>query len=155
MPLPRKILTGMMGGSALMVLFALVMLIKGGPLAAVPLPLAALLLAWVARKYTTTFAGFARGAINGHAVVIEPSALGPLRLPGPVGTYRLDEFKAVRVIYSGPVPRGSGGYLFANVYLIGRGSIVDVCGSSQRDPTAKGPAPRNATARRPPPAQEG
>jgi hypothetical protein len=155
MALPRKILSAMFGGSALMVLFALVMLIKRGPLAAVPLPLAALLLAWVARKYMTTFAGFAKGAINGHAVVIEPSALGPLRLPGPVGTYRLDEFKAVRVIYSGPVPQGSGGYLFATVYLIGREGTPDVCVASERDTTAKALAPEIAAAVGLPLEQEG
>jgi hypothetical protein len=120
MALPRKILSAMVGGSALMVIFALVMLIKSGPLAATPFPLAALFLAWVARKSMTTFDGAAKGAIKRDAVVIEPCALGPLRLPGPVGTYQLGQFKAVRVIYDGPVPGASGGYLFAQVYLIGR-----------------------------------
>jgi hypothetical protein len=43
--LPRKILGAMVGGSAFMVLVALGMLIKNGPLAASPFPLAALLLA--------------------------------------------------------------------------------------------------------------
>src|SRR5882757_8581017 len=125
MALPRKILSAMVIGGASMVLFAVVMLIKSGPLAATPFPLAALFLAWVARKYMTTFAGLAKGAINRDAVVIEPSALGPLRLSSPVGTYRLGQFEAVRVIYSGPVPGGRGGYLFANVYLIGREGTAD------------------------------
>ncbi len=153
--LPRKILSAMVGGSALMVLFALIMLIKSGPLAATPFPLAALLLAWVARKYMTTFAGLAKGAINRDAVVIEPSALGPLRLPGPVGTHRLGQFKTVRVIYSGPVPGGSGGYLFANVYLTGLEGTADVCVASERDTTAKALAPEIAAAVGLPLEQEG
>ena len=155
MALPRKILSAMVGGSALMVLFALAMLIKNGPLAATPFPLAGLFLAWVARKYMTTFAGLAKGAINRDAVVIEPSALGPLRLPGPVGTYRLGQFKTVRVIYGGPVLRGSGGYLFANVYLIGREGTADVCVASERDTTAKALAPEIAAAVGLPLEQEG
>lgn len=147
----------MLGGSALMVLSALVMLIKSGPLAATPLPLAALFLAWVARKYMTTFAGLAKGAINRDAVVIEPSALGPLRLPGPVGTYRLGQFKSVRVIYNGPVPGTSlsGGYLFATVYLIGREGTADVCVASKRDTIAKALAPEIAAAVGLPLEQEG
>jgi hypothetical protein len=155
MALPRKILSAMLGGGALMLLFALVMLIKSGPLAATPFPLAALFLAWVARKYMTTFAGFAKGAINRDAVVIEPSALGPMRLPGPVGTYPLGQFKTVRVIYSGPVLPGSAGYLFATVYLIGRQGTADVCVASERDTTAKALAPEIAAAVELPLEQEG
>jgi hypothetical protein len=155
MALPRKILRAMLGGSALMLLFGLIMLIKSGPLAATPLPLAALFFAWIARKYMTTFAGFAKGAINRDAVVIEPSALGPLRLPGPVGTYRLDEFKAVRVIYSGPAPRADNSYFFGTVYLIGREGTADVCVASARDITAKALAPEIAAAVGLPLEQEG
>jgi hypothetical protein len=155
MALPRKILSVMVGGSALMVFFALVMFIKSGPLAAAPFPLAAVFLAWVARKYITTLAGLANGAINRDAVVIEPSALGPLHLPSPIGTYRLGQFKAVRVIYSGPVPGGSGGYFFANVYLIGRDGTADVCIASERDTTAKALAPEIAAAVGLPLEQEG
>ena len=129
-----------------MVLLGLAMLTKYGPLAASPLLLAALLLAWVASKYMTTFAGAAKGAINRDAVVIEPSALGPLRLPGPVGTYRLDQFKTVRVIYGGPVSGASSGYLFAQVYLVGRDGTDDICVASERDITAKALAPQIAAA---------
>ncbi len=146
MALPRKILGAFVGGSALMALFALVMLFKSGPLAATPFPLAAVFLAWAARKFIRTFSGLAKGAINRDAVVMEPSTLGPLRLPGPVGTFRLGQFKAVRVIYGGPVPGGSGGYLFANVYLIGRDGTVDVCVASERDTTAKALASEIAAA---------
>jgi len=144
--LPTKILGAMIGGSAFMAFVGLVMLIKQGPLAASPFPLAALLLAWVASKYMTTFAGVAKGTINRGAVVIEPSALGPLRLPGPVGTYRLDQFKTVRVVYGGPVPGAGSGYLFAQIYLIGREDIADICVASERDTTAKALAPEIAAA---------
>jgi hypothetical protein len=153
--LSRTILSAMLGGSAFMVLLALAMLIKHGPLAASPFPLAALLLAWVARKYMTTFDGLAKGAIQRDAVVVEPSALGPLRLPSPVGTYRPGQFKAVRVIYAGPGPTGSGGYLFAKVYLIGRDGTADVCVANERDTTAKALAPEIATAVGLPLEQEG
>jgi hypothetical protein len=155
MALPRKILSAMVGGSAFMVFSAVVMLIKNGPLATTPFLLAALFLAWVARKYMTTFAGLGKGAINRDAVVIEPSGLGPLRLPGPVGRYRLDQFKTVRVIYNGPVPGGSGGYLFATVYLIGHEGTADVCVASARDTTAKALAPEIAAAVGLPLEQEG
>src|SRR5882757_4871222 len=155
MALPRKILSAMVIGGASMVLFAGVMLIKSGPLAATPFPLAALFLAWVARKYMTTFAGLAQGTINRDAVVIEPSALGPLRLPGPAGTYRLGDFRAVRVIYSGPVLPGGGGYFFANLYLIGREGTPDVCVASERDTIAKELAPEIAAAVGLPLEQEG
>jgi hypothetical protein len=59
--LRRNILKGFVAGSAFMMLLALAMLIKYGPLAAVPFPLAAVFLAWVARKFLTGFAGSARG----------------------------------------------------------------------------------------------
>ena len=153
--LHRNILGAFVGGSAFMVLLALAMLIKNGPLAASPFALAALLLAWVASKYTTTFVGLAKGAIKRDAVVIEPSALGPLRIPSPVGTYRLDQFKAVRVIYGGPVPGGGGGYLFAQVYLIGREGTADVCVAYERDTVAKALAPEIAAAVGLPLEQEG
>jgi hypothetical protein len=152
---PRNILGAMVGGSAFMVFVALAMLIKNGPLAAIPFPLAALFLAWVAHKYMTTFAGVAKGAITRDAVVIEPSALGPLRIPSPVGTYRLAQFKTVRVIYTGPAPRNSGGYLFARVYLIGRDGTADVCVAFERDTTAKALAPEIAAAVGLPLEQEG
>lgn len=155
MALPRKILGAFIGGSALMVLFALVMLIKSGPLAATPFPLAAVFLVWVARKSMTTFDGAAKGAINRDAVVIEPSTLGPLRLPGPAGTYRLGQFTAVRVIYNGPVPRAGGSYLFAQVYLIGREGTADICVASERDTNAKVLAPEIAAAVGLPLEQEG
>ena len=74
--LPTKILGAMVGGSAFMVLVGLAMLIKQGPLAASPFPFAALLLAWVAGKYMTTFAGAAKGTINRDAVVIEDGMAG-------------------------------------------------------------------------------
>lgn len=155
MKLSMTVLRAMLGGSAFMVFAAVVMLLKSGALAASPCMLAALLLAWVASKYMTTFAGAAKGAINRDAVVIEPSALGPLRLPGPVGTYRLDQFKTVRVIYGGPVPGASSGYLFAQVYLVGRDGTADICVASERDITAKALAPQIAAAARLPLEQEG
>lgn len=155
MKLSMTVLSAMLGGSAFMVFAALVMLMKSGPLAASPCMLAALLLAWVASKYMTTFAGLAKGAIQSDAVVVEPSAIGPLRIPSPVGTYRLGQFKAVRVIYGGPVPGSGGGYLFAKVYLIGREGTADVCVANERDTTAKALAPEIAAAVGLPLEQEG
>jgi hypothetical protein len=155
MKLSMTVLRAMLGGSAFMVFAAVVMLLKSGALAASPCMLAALLLAWVASNYTKTFDGLAQGAIRRDAVVVEPSALGPLRIPSPVGTYRLGQFKAVRVIYGGPAPIGSGGYYFAKVYLIGREGIADVCVAYERDTTAKALAPEIAAAVGLPLEQEG
>jgi hypothetical protein len=123
--LPRNILKGFIAGSAFMMLLALAMLIKYGPLAAIPFPLAAVLLAWVARKFLTGFTGVARGTITQDVVVVEPSALGWIRLPGPAGRYPLRRFKAVRVTYLGP-GRNSGSYFFAKVFLVGIEGTADV-----------------------------
>jgi hypothetical protein len=128
-----------------MMLFALAMLIKHGPLAAAPFPLAAVFLAWVARKYLTTFSGIGKGTITHDAVVVEPSALGRIRLPSPARRYPLGRFKAVRVTYLGP-GRNGGGYLFAQVYLVGREGTADVCVAHERDTTAKALAPQIAAA---------
>jgi hypothetical protein len=149
------VLSAMLGGSAFMVFAALVMLMKSGPLAASPCLLAALLLAWVASKYMKTFDGLAKGSIQRDAVVVESSAIGPLRIPSPVGTYRPGQFKAVRVIYGGPGPTGSGGYYFAKIYLIGRGGAADICVANARDTTAKALAPEIAAAVGLPLEQEG
>ena len=146
MKLSMTVLSAMLGGSAFMMFAALVMLMKSGPLAASPCLLAALLLAWVASKYMKTFDGLARGSIQRDAVVVEPSAIGPLRIPSPVGTYRPGQFKAVRVIYAGPGPAGSGGYYFAKIYLIGSEGTADVCVANERDTTAKALAPEIAAA---------
>jgi len=153
--LSMTVLSAMLGGSAFMVFAALVMLMKSGPLAASPCVLAALLLAWVASKYMKTFDGLARGSIQRDAVVVEPSAIGPLRIPSPVGTYRPGQFKAVRVIYAGPGQAGSGGYYFAKIYLIGREGTANVCIANERDTTAKALAPEIAAAVGLPLEQEG
>jgi hypothetical protein len=143
--LPGNILKGFVAGSALMLLLALAMLIKHGPLAAAPFPLAAVLFAWIARKFLTDFQGTAKGTITQDAVVVEPSAFGVIRLPSPVGRHPLDQFKAVRVIYLGP-GRNSGGYLFANIYLVGLEGTADVCVAYERDTVAKSLAPEIAAA---------
>ena len=155
MKLSMTVLRAMLGGSAFMVFSALVMLLKSGPLAASPCMLAALLLAWVASSYVKTFDGLAKGAIRRDAVVVEPSGIGPLRIPSPVGTYRLDQFKAVRVSYGGPASIGSGGFYFAKVYLIGREGTADVCVANERDTTAKALAPEIAAVVGLPLEQEG
>jgi hypothetical protein len=145
MALPRNILKGFVAGSAFMMLLALAMLIKYGPLAAVPFPLAAVFLAWVARKFLTGFAGIAKGTITQDAVIVEPSALGRIRLPSPAGRYPLGRFKAVRVTYLGP-GRTSAGYLYAQIHLVGREGTADVCVALERDTTAKALAPEIAAA---------
>ena len=145
MALPRNILKGFLAGCAFMVVVMLAMLIKSGPLAAAPLLLAALLLGWVARKYLTTLAGSAKGTITRDAVVVEPSAVGPIRLPSPAGRYALSQFKAVRITYLGP-GRSTQSYFHAQVHLIGREGIGDVCIAYERDTTAKALAPQIAAA---------
>jgi hypothetical protein len=59
------------------------------------------------------------------------------------------------VIYGGPVPGASSGYLFAQVYLVGRDGTADICVASERDITAKALAPQIAAAVRLPLEQEG
>jgi hypothetical protein len=148
--LPRNILKGFIAGSAFMLLLALAMLVKSGPLAAVPLLIASVFLGWVARKFhsgflMTGFAGSARGTLSRDAVVVEQSALGRIPLPSPAGRHPLSRFKAVRVTYLGP-RRNSGGYLFAKIYLVGRENMADVCIAYERDTAAKALAPQIAAA---------
>lgn len=145
MALPRNILIGFLAGCAFMVLLAVAMSIKYWPLAATPFLLAALLLGWVARKYLTTFAGSAKGTITRDGVVVEPSALGPIRLPSPVGRHPLGRFKAVRITYLGP-GRNTQGTLFARIHFIAREGTGDVCVAYERDTTAKALAPQIAAA---------
>jgi hypothetical protein len=152
--LTRNILTGFIVGSAFILLLALVMLIKYGPLAAVPMTLAAVLLTWVGRKCLTVFRARAKGTITQDAVIIEPNALGRIRLPSSEGRYPLSRFKAVRVTYLGP-NRNSDGTLFAEVCLIDRNGTLNVCVAVERDTTAKVLAPQIAAAVRLPLEQVG
>ena len=145
MALPRNILKGFLAGSAFMLLVGVAMSIKYGPLACIPFLIAAALLVWVARKYLTIFGGSARGAITRDGVILEPSALGPIRLPGPAGLHPFSRFKAVRVTYSGP-GRSTQSHFFARIHLVGRDDTGDVCVAFERDTTAKALAPQIAMA---------
>jgi hypothetical protein len=139
MALPRNILKGFVAGSTCMILFALAMSFKYGPLAAVPLLMAAALLAWTASKMMTGFPGYAKGTITQDAVIVEPSGYGPLKLQGLAGRYRLDQFTAVRVVYLGP--RRNQSYQFADIFLVGFAGTSDICIANERDITAKALAP--------------
>jgi hypothetical protein len=152
--LPTNILTGFIAGSAFMLLLALVMLFKYGPLAAVPMTLAAVLLAGVGRKSLAVFRTRAKGTITQDAVLIERNALGRIRLPSNEGQYPLSRFKAVRVTYRGP-NRNTDGTLFAEVCLIDGNGTLDVCVAFERDTTAKALAPQIAAAVRLPLEQIG
>ena len=152
--LTRNILTGFIVGSAFMLLLALVMLVKYGPLAAIPMTLAAVLLFWAGRKSMTVFRTRAKGIITQDAVIIEPNALGRVRLPSSEGRYPLSRFKAVRVTYEGP-NRNTAGALFAEVCLIDWKGTLDVCVAFERDTTAKVLAPQLAAAVRLPLEQIG
>jgi hypothetical protein len=142
--LPRNILKGIVAAGALMALLALVMFAKYGPLAAVPFTVAICFFAWIGRKYRTTFADYAKGAITQEAVIVEASALGPIRLPTPAGRHPLSLFKAVRVTYLGP-NRNSAGYLYAQIHVVG---AKNVCVAYERDTAAKALAPELAAALR-------
>jgi len=139
MALPRNILKGFVAGSACMILFALAMSFKYGPLAAVPLLMAAALLAWISSKMMTAFPGYAKGTITQDEVIVEPSGYGPLKLQGLAGRYPLDRFSAVRVVYLGPGRNQS--YFFANIFLIGHAGTADLCIAYERDIKAKDLAP--------------
>jgi len=145
MALPRNILKGFLAGCAFMMVVTLAMLIKYGPLAALPLLLATLFLGWVTRKFLTTLAGSAKGTITQDGVVVEPSALGPIHLPSPAGRYPLSQFKAVRITYLGP-GRSMQTHFHAQIHLIGRDGTGDLCIAYERDRTAKALAPQIAAA---------
>src|SRR4026207_2509298 len=67
------------------------------------------------------------GALSADCVVIQPNRFLWFSLTGPVGTYTLDRFSAVRVEFSmGPVQPGVQGGPNEVVWLVGRPGTPDI-----------------------------
>ena len=67
------------------------------------------------------------GTITAHEIVVKPSKIYGLRLPGPSGRFSLDQFNAVRVeMMSGsPDPDVRGGP-HERIYLVGKDGTPDI-----------------------------
>ena len=74
-----------------------------------------------------TFPAGSVGTITAHEIVVKPSKIYGLRLPGPSGRFSLDQFNAVRVeMMSGsPDPDVRGGP-HERIYLVGKDGTPDI-----------------------------
>lgn len=67
------------------------------------------------------------GTLSADRIVIQPNTLLWFSLPGPVGTYTIDRFSAVRVEFSmGPVQPGVQGGPNEVVWLVGRAGTLNI-----------------------------
>ena len=93
-------------------------------LAALQLLLIGGVVLYFGRKYLKGLEG-SRGTITADAVVVEPSALWGVRLPGPEGRIPIQQLKAVRVehiLASGPEVHQS----YERVRLVGKDGAPDI-----------------------------
>jgi hypothetical protein len=102
----RIILKGTFGLTLLITLSLLYTLASRPWAAAAPLALCSAMLFFITRLFLRVQTGSA-GTLSADRVVIQPNRLLWFALPGPVGTYTLDRFSAVRIEFSmGPVQAG-------------------------------------------------
>lgn len=122
----RMILTGMIGLTLVITLSLLYTLLSRQWTAAAPLALCTAILFYFTRLFVRYQTGSA-GTLSADRVVVQPNRLLWLLLPGPVGTYALDRFSAVRVEFSmGPVEPGVQGGPNEVVWLVGRPGTPDI-----------------------------
>jgi hypothetical protein len=123
----RKILKGAFGFNALLV-FAIIVsvLIQHQPLKALGLAVMAL----VVLGFTMVFVRYQTGSVGtllADRVVIEPSVLLGIPLPGPKGTYALDRFAAIRVeMQFGPLGTATPSRPYELVWLVGKPATPDI-----------------------------
>ena len=114
----RMILEGTLGLTFLITLALLYTLASRQWAAAAPLALSSAMLFYFSRLFLRYQTGSA-GTLSKGRIVIQPNTLLWFSLPGPVGTYTIDRFSAVRVEFSmGPVQPGMQGG--PNGGLVGR-----------------------------------
>jgi len=124
----HMILKGALGLNALL-LFSLLIAIVARPWSvALGLLVAELMVLWFTRIFINHQEGSA-GTLTIDRIEVEPNAIFGIALPGPLGTYTLDRFSAVRVEYrSAPIiqdtPSNAGPHEI--VWLVGRPGTPDV-----------------------------
>jgi hypothetical protein len=122
----RTILKGAFGLTLAMTLSLLYTLLSRQWAAAAGLALISAMLFFFTRIFVRFQTGSA-GTLSADRVVIQPNKLLWISLPGPVGTYTLDRFRAVRVQFSmGPVQPDVSGGPNEVVWLVGRPGTPDI-----------------------------
>ena len=134
----QLILKGTIGLTLLITLAMLYTLVSRQWAAAVPLAVSGAMLFFITRLFLRFQTGSA-GTLNADRVVIQPNRLLWFSLPGPVGTYALDRFSAVRVEFSmGPVQPGVQGGPNEVVWLTGRPGTPDIALARTNDGAGRG-----------------
>jgi hypothetical protein len=122
----RMILKGAFGLTFLITLSLLYTLLSRQWAAAAQLALCSAILFYFTRLFLRFQTGSA-GTLSADGVVIQRNKLLWFSLPGPVGTYSLDRFSAVRVEFStGPVQPDVQGGPNEVVWLVGRPGTPDI-----------------------------
>jgi hypothetical protein len=122
----RTILKGAFGLTALITLSLLYTLASRQWGAAALLAVISAMLFFFTRLFFRFQTGSA-GTLSVDRVVIRPNKLLWFSLPGPTGTYTLDQFSAVRIEFSsGPVQPGVQGGPNEVVWLVGRPGTPDI-----------------------------
>ena len=122
----RLILKGTFALTLLMILSLLYTVASRQWAAAVPLAWSSAMLFFVTRVFVRFQTGSV-GTLSADRVVIQPNRFLWFSLTGPVGTYTLDRFSAVRVEFSmGPVQPGVQGGPNEVVWLVGRPGTPDI-----------------------------
>jgi hypothetical protein len=134
----RTILKGAFGLTFLLTLLLLYALASRQWGAAGPLALFSAVLFFFTRLFVRFQTGSA-GTLSADRVVIRPNKLLWFSLPGPVGTYTLDRFSAVRVQFSmGPVQPDVQGGPNEVVWLVGRPGTPDIALARTQDGAGRG-----------------
>lgn len=124
----KLILRGVLGLLGIVVVPGILcsLLISHRPAAAIQLLLVGGFLAWFGRVVAKHLTGSV-GTITAEAVVVEPTRLYGMQLPGPVGRFPLQQFTAVRVdrIF-GPLNTAQLPRWHERVYLVGSTGTPDI-----------------------------
>jgi len=122
----RKILRGAFSLTSFLGACMLITLVTGYWAKAASLAVCTAMLFFFSRLFLRFQTGSV-GTLTADRVVIEPNRVLWFSLPGPVGTYTLDRFSAVRVEYSpGPVQPGVQGGPNEIVWLVGKPGTPNV-----------------------------
>ncbi|SRR5258708_27525059 len=129
----RMILKGAFGLTLLIALSLLYTLASRQWAAAAPLALSTAMLFYFTRLFLRYQTGSA-GTLSADRIVIQPNRLLWFSLPGPVGTYTLNRFAAVRVEFRmGPVRADVQGGPNEVVWLVGRPGTPNIALARTKD----------------------
>ena len=134
----RMILKGALGLTLVLTLSLLYTLVSRQWVAAAQLAICSAIFFFFTRLFFRYQTG-STGVLSADRVVIHPNKLFWFPLPGPVGTYMLDRFSAVRVEFSrGPIQPGVQGGPNEVVWLVGRPGTPNIALARTNDGAGRG-----------------